>query len=173
MRSKLFRAVVGVGLSLGGSGAGCSGNSTSDDDGSGGDPNGTGGKAGSGGTAGDPHAGTAGLPTDAGTDAFCDAAWPTTKGNPAPPPSCEEQAECGGPPDAGFGFLRCRPKLDEHLCDYLLVTSECENGVWQCPADAMVDSECWCIGPPPTGYICTEMGFQLADGGTGGSSSGG
>jgi len=167
MRSKLFRAVVGVGLSLGGAGAGCSGSSTDDDEA---DANGTGGTAGTGGGAG---AGTAGIPSDAGTDAFCDSAWPTTKGNPAMPPSCEEQAECGGPPDSGFGWLRCRPKLDEHLCEYVLVTSECENGTWQCPADAMVDTECWCLGPVPMGYICTEMGFVLADAGTGGSSSGG
>lgn len=164
MKSKLYRAVVGVGLSLGGAaaGAGCSGES----DGTAGDPltNGTGGGAGVGGGATDAG-------PDAPTDAFCDTAWPTTKANPPPPPTCEEQAECATVMvDAGHSrWLGCRPLLADHVCDYTWVNAVCEDSAWTCPEDSTQESNCWCLGPVTEGYTCVEgVGWVNQDAGSGG-----
>jgi hypothetical protein len=165
MRSKLYRSVIGVGLSLGGATAavGCSGESS---DGSTADPatNGTGGGAGVGGGPTDGG-------SDAPVDAFCDTAWPTTKGNPPPPPSCEEQAECANVTvDGGHRrWLGCRPLFAEHVCDFTWVTSVCEDGAWTCPPDSTPEGTCWCYGPIPEGMVCVEnVGWQFPDGGSGG-----
>jgi len=34
----------------------------------------------------------------------------------------------------------------------------------------MIDTDCWCIGQSPAGFICTELGFMPTDAGTGGGS---
>jgi hypothetical protein len=108
---------------------------------------------------------------DAPVDPFCDTAWPTTKGNPIPPPPCEEQLECGGvAADAGWRrWLVCRGRLGDYQCDFNYVTSECEDGAWRCPDDAMPDTDCRCFGETPVGRICTEQGFEDLDAGAGGS----
>lgn len=112
---------------------------------------------------------------DAGTDApapdaFCDETWPTTKGNPAAPPTCEDQAACGPYNDGGFPrWLQCRVRLGDLHCDFLHVTSICENGVWVCPPDGMLPVECRCLGQKPAGMICTEDGFVPVDGGAAGA----
>jgi hypothetical protein len=107
---------------------------------------------------------------DAPLDAFCDTSWPTTKGNPALPPTCEDQAECGGPPpDAGWRkWLECHARLGDHQCDYYYVTSVCEGGEWTCPSEGLLASDCHCFGPVPHGKVCTEQGFADADAGSGG-----
>jgi hypothetical protein len=114
--------------------------------------------------------GTGGV-TDAGTDAFCDKAWPTTKANPAPPPTCEDQAACGGPPnDAGNPlWLRCNTRLGDFQCDHVQVTSICESGEWVCPPDGLLSRDCRCWGPTPPGMICTEDGLVPLDGGAAGA----
>jgi hypothetical protein len=76
MTSRLFRAIVGVGISLGTASAACLGAVSE----------------------GGPS--TADAPGDVILDAFCDAAWPTTKGNPSGP-TCgpiEHCAEAGPAP---------------------------------------------------------------------------
>jgi len=245
MKSKLYRALVLVGISWGTTSSGCSGQSHRDAEAdgdpagkpaSGGgnvggtagegsatarvDQGGTGGGAGrqgsagasaaaAGGTAPDPATGGTGgsgngeggadeVPvgsagstvggsagiggmeedggiTDAGedaTDAFCDSSWPTTKGNPAAPPTCEDQAECGAPPfDSSFNpWLRCATRLGDHQCERLHLTSVCENGEWVCPPDGMLDSECWCYGSGSDGWTCTNQGWVLVDAGSAGAS---
>jgi hypothetical protein len=139
---------------------------------------GSGGDSGASAGAGDdtPDAGSVdGGIMDAGQDApvdpFCDTAWPTTKGNPIPPPPCEEQLECGGvAADAGWRrWLVCRGRLGDYQCDFNYVTSECEDGAWRCPDDAMPDTYCLCFGETPVGRICTEQGFEDLDAGAGGS----
>lgn len=225
MKSKLFHAVVLVGISWGGAGTGCFAESRRREEAP--EPKGTAGSSGSGSTAagaghggtagsrGDESGGTAGrviaaggesgapepamggtggiqtggaagtggidtggapgtggiadAGTDAPADAFCDETWPTTKGNPAPPPTCEDQAACGGPPaDATFPqWLQCRPRLGELHCDYLHVTSVCEDGAWVCPAGSIRDEDCRCLGPVRPGMRCTEDGFVPVDAGSG------
>lgn len=117
--------------------------------------------------------GTGGL-TDAGADApdpFCDTTWPTTKGNPAAPPKCEDQVACGGPfNDAGFQrWLQCRSRLGEHQCDWSHVTSYCNNGQWACPPEGILPVDCWCVGETPPGWICTENGWVSVDRGAAGA----
>jgi hypothetical protein len=109
--------------------------------------------------------------TDAPTDAFCDMAWPTTKGNPAPPPTCEDQAACGGPADdAAFPrWLQCRARLGDLQCDFTHVTSICRDGEWTCPPDGILPVDCVCYGPTPPGMICSEDGFVPLDGGAAGA----
>jgi hypothetical protein len=149
VKSKLYSGLVLAGISWGAAGAACSGESRRISDG------------------GITEAGPDAPPPDA----FCDRTWPTTKGNPAAPPTCEDQAACGGPPnDAGFRrWLQCRPRLGEMQCEYVHITSICEGGEWACPPDAMQDAECRCIGPTPAGMTCTEEGFVPVDGGGAGS----
>jgi hypothetical protein len=110
------------------------------------------------------------------TDAFCDTSWPTTKGNPAAPPTCEDQAECGAPPFVEVTYnpwLRCRTRLGDHQCEFTHVTSICENGEWVCPDDGMLVSECWCHGNAGEGWVCTNEGWVLADAGSGGDAGAG
>jgi hypothetical protein len=129
--------------------------------------------AGGSGTATSGSGGLMDAGTDAPTDAFCDMAWPTTKGNPAPPPTCEDQAACGGPAaDAGFQrWLQCRARLGDHQCDFTHVTSICQDGEWACPPDGLLPADCVCNGPTPPGMMCGEDGFVPLDGGAAGAPS--
>jgi hypothetical protein len=168
-------AGTGSGASAGAGSAGVSGGGAAGDGGAfGGEGGAPDPVAGVGGSA----AGTSGAGgiTDAGTDgptadAFCDETWPTTKGNPAAPPTCEDQAACGGPPnDAGpRAWLKCRKRLGDFQCDYVHVTSVCREGQWACPPEGMLIGECDCFGQTPPDMICTESGWVPVDGGAAGA----
>jgi hypothetical protein len=193
MASKLWSAVVGVGISLGGTG-GCSGKAVSegdapaDDEGNpndvgaggasstpkppgvgavtsgGSGPNDAGAPRTDGGSAG--HAGSAGdaaSATDAGIDPFCDAAWPTTKGNPGPPECVDPMGECA---DAGFPTY-CAEHLGTYLCSGNTSAPFCVDATWQCPSGTLPIGECKCWSPLPEGSTCTENGVMSADAGSG------
>lgn len=164
MASKLFRAVVGIGISLGTSSVACLGalDPTNADDapaaaiptappplGKPGDPppkTTTDGGA-------DARADVAiDAPKDVLLDAFCDAAWPTTKGNPGGP-TCgpvEECREAGPAPrcvemaDPATGTCKPSSKPSPAWC----VTS-----AWQCSGGFVSVDECKCWTgspcPPP------------------------
>ena len=157
MASKLFRAVVGFGIGLGATTAACFGATTDVDPPADGGPS----QEGETSTTVpdvppidekvDPtpdatvlpaDAGAdvakdvavdvkADAPKDAGIDAFCDAAWPTTKGNPGPPKCIDPGSECT---DAG-PVLRCYPRTDAGQCQFWnRHAGLCIDGVWQCPS---------------------------------------
>jgi hypothetical protein len=70
-------------------------------------------------------------PKDVGADAFCDAAWPTTKGNPKPPSCVDPNGECV---DAG-PTPRCVPVDDAGACDWTVFETTaafCVNREWRC-----------------------------------------
>lgn len=156
MASKLFRAVVGVGISLGTSSAACLGNIASDDPppgaiapplGTAPPPNGTAPPPTSTGayTVEPPDAGPD-APRDAGFDAFCDAAWPTTKGSPVP--TCgpvEACADAGRPP---FCYEVVAPGICKNP-DGRLQPVWCASGKWQCGAGQIPSEECKCFEGAP------------------------
>lgn len=170
MASRLFRAVVGFGIGLGAASAACFGNTegstvggvtedATDKDASSSarvpgktasyeDPNET-----------DPPEETspddaspdvkkvadAGVdaPKDVGADAFCDAAWPTTKGNPKPPACTDPNGECAAA-DAGAQG-RCIPLDDAGACDWTVFTTSaqlCVNKEWRCLPGTMSWDQC-------------------------------
>lgn len=170
MSSRLFRAVVGVGIALGTVSAACRGVVESTTDGSAGptDPPGTVAPRNEAGTTANVDGGSgvndaadaAGdAPKDVILDAFCDAAWPTTKGNPGGP-TCGPVTECA---EAGAA-PRC----------YRVVTSStfacdpqpppevawCIRGHWECSGDGVPQEQCTCWAGQP----CN-------DGGSSGSSN--
>jgi hypothetical protein len=163
----------GGGSAVGGFPGAGGGGATGGDDPPGGEGGAADAASGAGGSG--PGSSVAGGITDAGadapTDAFCDTAWPTTKGNPAPPPTCEDQAACGGPPnDAGFQrWLQCRARLGDFQCDFTHVTSICQAGEWVCPPNGLLPIDCACYGATPAGKICSEDGFVPLDGGAAGA----
>lgn len=158
MASKLFRAVVSFGIGLGATTAACLG--ATDD----------GGIAGSaadavpdGSTSATPDPTTgpgqgpaaqdaspdvtvvadAGVdaPKDVGVDAFCDAAWPTTKGNPKPPTCTDPNGECA---DAGQPHY-CMPVDDAGACDWSSPQTTapfCVNREWRCLGGTKSMTEC-------------------------------
>ena len=139
MASKLFRAVVGFGIGLGAASAACFGaasdatdTTTADSDAST-----TNSSSSSASSSGDPSPTPDGAPAvdagvdapkDVGIDAFCDAAWPTTKGNPQPPSCVDPNGECV---DAGTPE-HCYVVADGG-CDFAkMVFPYCANKDWQC-----------------------------------------
>lgn len=155
MASKLFRAVVGFGIGLGLTSAACLGateggivGSTAENvpDGSP-ETNSSSSSSGSSTTNPDPDAVSpakdaspdatvvvdSGIdaPKDVGADAFCDAAWPTTKGNPKPPSCVDPNGDCV---DAGAP-MRCVPMDDAGACDFGAFNTYapfCVNKEWRC-----------------------------------------
>ncbi|MBS2020605.1 MAG: hypothetical protein JST00_47565 [Deltaproteobacteria bacterium] len=150
MTSRLFRAVVGIGISLGATSAACLGKLTDDDPPPGAltpplgtappptssapAPTSTG--------AVEPPDAAPHLPHDAGIDAFCDAAWPTTKGTPIP--TCGPIDDCA---DAGL-----RPSCYEVVApgscrrpDGRLQPVWCVSGTWQCGPGKIPSSDCKCF----------------------------
>jgi hypothetical protein len=103
MASKLFRAVVSAGISLGTSAAACSLDAP--------------------GAPGDAIA------SDAGADAFCDAAWPTTKAHPIPTSCIDPNGECA---DAGGPHFCLRPAGDGGCDLSQAFMPSCASGAWQC-----------------------------------------
>jgi len=158
MASKLFRAVVGFGISLGATSAACFG--ATDDGGV------VGGDAGPSPSASstsrprqpqppppdddpeetDDDAGPivtkdAGLdaPKDVGADAFCDNAWPTTKGSAGPPKCVDPNDECA---DAG-PMERCYELGDGGVCTFWPQYAPwCVSGEWQCKGGQMHYEDC-------------------------------
>lgn len=142
MASKLFHTLVGFGISLGAAVA-CGGTS------------GTIGNEGAAGTSGDAG-------TDAPPDAFCDASWPTTKGQPPPPLECVDPlGEC-----AHLGFpARCATPTAPWTCEGTETAAYCVDGQWSCEPHGRIPlAECRCWGTTPPGYVCTENGLELSGG---------
>ena len=153
MASKLFRAVVGFGIGLGATSAACFGATDGGTLGGAADvvPDGSTSTTvpsppGTSTTDPDPDPGSrsddasadvkvvadAGVdaPKDVGADAFCDAAWPTTKGNPKPPACTDPNGECA---DAGHPDF-CIDLDDAGACNWVSQTTApfCVNAEWRC-----------------------------------------
>jgi hypothetical protein len=78
-------------------------------------------------------------PKDVGADAFCDAAWPTTKGNPKPPACTDPNNECV---DAGApGY--CVPVSDAGTCEWGDTYAPfCVNKEWRCQSGTIDWGSC-------------------------------
>lgn len=158
MTSKLFHAVVGFGISLGAATVGCLG-AISDS------PETTDAATtpttpptpnGSSSTSDPPPTSFDGAPVldatlgDGGADtgrdaivdaAFCDAAWPTTKGSPADPLPCvDPKGECA---EAGWP-IACYVATPAGTCDFSTsFATQCVGGQWQpCPNGSIKSEEC-------------------------------
>ena len=147
MASKLFHTLVGFGIALG-TAVACGGTSS---------PEGSGDDAGAGSSAQPADAGT-----DAPPDAFCDASWPTTKGQQGPPLHCVdplgECAHLGLPP-------RCATLTGPWLCSLIRHAAFCVEGEWSCePGGRVPTTECRCWDPLPDDYVCTQDGAMPASG---------
>jgi hypothetical protein len=136
MTSKLLHAIVGVGIAVG-AGTGCGGSSQSADE---------------------PPEG----PDLSKFDPFCDATWPTTKGNPGPPACTDPMNEC----DPAMR-LYCGKSTGRMQCDYTRYSSFCIDQEWVCHPDHVEMTECKCLGEPPPNYVCTETGWMMAGGSAG------
>ena len=182
MSTKLFRAVVGLGISIGSAVAACDGAidaaplagdaaangdaSTSPDA-----------PATSDGAAADVQAadvdttdvadgGDLDVAADAIADAFCDFTWPTTKGSSPILPNCiDPTGVCW---DSGMP-IRCMNALGSHQCDIATsgIASSCrvDAGGWACPAGTVPMDQCWCFGELGDGQVCTapDAGADAAD----------
>jgi hypothetical protein len=153
MASKLFRAVVGFGIGLGATSAACFGATeggivgTTAEAVPDGSTSAVPSPSSSGTTTADPGPGPAPTPNDAsfdvtvvadagvdapkdvGADAFCDAAWPTTKGNPKPPACTDPNDECVDAGSPGY----CVPVGDAGTCEWSGTFAPfCVNQEWRC-----------------------------------------
>lgn len=152
MASRLFRAVVGVGISFGAASAACFG--AVDDVKPGSDAGASPDAAVSSTTAppsppsstgsGDdadvpPSDAAADAPKDAGPDAFCDAAWPTTKGNPGPPACIDPNGECA---DAGLPTYCWQDDGDGGCSFGGSFAPFCVGGQWRCQAGTIPAGDC-------------------------------
>ena len=164
MTSRLFHAIVGFGIALGASGVACLG-AVSDPpaiDGAETPPAPTSPgappmttvdgaparDAGIDSTLGPDADAAADAPRDAILDAFCDAAWPTTKGNPGP--TCGPIAECA---EAG-PTPQCHPLTAPLTCETRMVPVWCVAGKWECSTGSVVVNACKCWGTPDAGATC-------------------
>jgi hypothetical protein len=146
----LFHAIVGAGVALGAA-AGCSGKTlgsqaaddtrtdAGSDDASGGDAD--------------------ALAPDVFDAALCDAPWPTTKGAPPSPPTCEDRLACA----TATHVTQCFEPLAPQVCG-ARVTPICRDAAWVCPSDTVDGSKCWCVGLlqdhecTPTGWVPRDAG---------------
>lgn len=130
------------------------------------DPTTVGGAGGLGGAAGDSETTTTtegGDDPDPIFDPYCDAAWPTTKGNPYPPSCVDPNHECD---DAGYP-ARCLPRFEDGSCDYGYRETQspfCIDGAWLCAPGLVAATDCQCFGPLPDGQVCGESGPEPRDG---------
>jgi hypothetical protein len=88
-------------------------------------------------------------------DAWCDAAWPTTKGSPPLPTCIDPKTECKQ--DEVFP---CAVALDAKTCDQDHTTqtaSVCVNGKWTCKPGRRAVQECTCWRGP-SGDTCKDGG---------------
>ncbi len=103
-------------------------------------------------------------------DAFCDAPWPTTKGTPVRPACTNPQGTCTGSDGwSAYGCIQFTgPQNGPYLCNPGNVGQTwdfCVNGQWQCPTGWRHSNDCHCWGAVPSGYECTFDGFQKIGGG--------
>jgi hypothetical protein len=132
MASKLFHAVVGVGISLGAMSVGCSAPASDD--------------------TGTSEAAQVAAPTPA-KDPFCEVAWPTTKGGPRPEQSqacIDPKHECGSYPGQLFAHPQCvYVDPTTHACDFERgsvwmfckeTSATCHE--WTCPRGTVLQSSC-------------------------------
>ncbi len=182
MASRLFQAVVGVGIAMGGTLAAC-GDVTSQDDADGGSADAAVADAKSKvdatsqdavakvdavvATDGGPAPDAAlDAPADVILDAFCDAPWPTTKGSPPVPNCINPEGKCGL--DGSFPFA-CATGDSVYTCEYSgMQSSKCVDGEWQCEPGRRKEHECICFVPVPSGWECTDAGVAPVDAGGGG-----
>lgn len=106
-------------------------------------------------------------------DAFCDAPWPTTKGGGRP----EQRPACTNPEgrcvvvDAGWGGGQpscievTGQQAPPYACNGREGWDQCFEGQWRCPTGWLRPTECQCLGTPGPGYKCTMSGWQKVDGG--------
>jgi hypothetical protein len=94
---------------------------------------------------------------DAPIDAFCDAAWPTTKGSPGFPSCVDPTGACS----AKAFPRRCYAPTAPHVCAAIVgYATLCVGDTWQCPDGTVEATECWCRGEAPDGQVCTDAGFD-------------
>ncbi|MBS2012609.1 MAG: hypothetical protein JST00_06980 [Deltaproteobacteria bacterium] len=125
MASKLFGAVVGVGLAMAaGTTVACLGS----------DPSSTSGADSADGAAGD-------APADAILDAFCDAAWPTTKGSPGGP-TCGSTGECADAGPAPYCYRVVDPAAMKCEQNGKEVPAWCVDRAWRCSTGSAPALEC-------------------------------
>ena len=168
MASKLFRAVVGFGISLGAASAACvggagsieasaadtttpPGNTWDPPPGSNWEAPGSNSESPNSPASGDARAdadAAADAPKDAMLDAFCDAAWPTTKGNPGGP-TCGAVDGCGdaGPAPHCYKLASgssSSSSSSSTKCDPANVTypAWCISGAWQCSTGSVPADQC-------------------------------
>lgn len=88
-------------------------------------------------------------------DAFCDAAWPTTKGNVGPSSCIDPTGACA---DAGTP-LRCHAVVAPNVCSSATaVASTCVAAHWECPPSTIPVEQCWCWDEVPDGQVCSDAG---------------
>jgi hypothetical protein len=130
MASKLFHAVVGVGISLGAMSVGCSAPAADE--------------------TGTSEAAQVAAPAK---DPFCEVAWPTTKGGPRPEHSqacIDPKHECGTYPGQLFAHPQCvYVDATTHACDFERgsvwmfckeTSATCHE--WTCPTGTVLQSSC-------------------------------
>ncbi len=132
MASKLFHAVVGFGIALGGAAACVSAS----------DPGAPSLMTGDSGTTTSTEADAAARDgaADVGADAFCDVAWPTTKGSVPVVPECvDPEGDCA---DAGAP-TQCAKSVDGGGCDHdQTYFSVCKAGTWECAPGRTPIAQC-------------------------------
>lgn len=177
MYTRLWQAVVGVGLAMGATGSGCLGKAeVSQPVQAGDDAGGQADVVSADVTEDSGHRDADALPPDVLQDALCDTSWPTTKGNPGPPPSCEDQLACAGAGvDAGVRpWPTCASHLGERVCDSARAAALCISGAWACPPGYVDARECWCWGDlSPIDFECTPSGWLSREGGASDAGGGG
>jgi hypothetical protein len=103
--------------------------------------------------------------------AFCDAAWPTTKGQPRRPACTNPKNECATTtqgPDVGDGSVTtgwCFDLLGPNHCGGRPQWDHCVSGQWVCAPGSIGQAGCRCYGAAPLGYVCTPEGFRPIDAG--------
>ncbi len=169
MNSRLFRAVVGLGIGLGTVSAAC----LSGDDDSTEEPSidipATYPPAHEGGRTGDIDAdrpadsavdavadstvdaapdASADAPKDVILDAFCDVAWPTTKGNVGAP-TCGPVEDCAEAGRAPFCYRQVTGTRTTCDLEPPREATWCVGGRWQCASGAVSATECECFAGEP------------------------
>jgi hypothetical protein len=160
MSSRLFHTVVGLGIALGAQGVACLGGgdatpaSDATEGGAAPSPSASGTAASDAskpdatigaadGAATAPDSGASDAPRDVILDAFCDAAWPTTKANGGAGPTCGAVDACK---DAGlaphcFGVTAETPLT----CDSKRIfPAWCVDGAWRCTTGTAREDACKC-----------------------------
>ncbi len=159
MSSRLFHTVVAFGIALGAQGAACLGDAVdaappvepaeggagpaTEDATADARASDTGSKGAVDGAAATGDGGASDAPRDVILDAFCDAAWPTTKATPGGP-TCGAVDACkdaGAPPHC-FTLTSETPLL---TCDSRAVLPAwCGGGGWRCTAGSVTEDACKC-----------------------------